>query len=266
MPLGALLAVFARERRERIGTAIELSSAYRGTALLLGDVLSEDDEYTGSHSKGVVDVRAGDRRRAAAWTTTSAGSSSSARCCTTSGRCRRRRRSCTSRARWTTTSGRRCASTRSTASGCSTRSAARCTTSARSCAPRTSTTTAAATPTACARDAIPLAARVVSVADAYSAMTTRRTYREPMAPGVAMRELRAARRQPVRPASSSRRRSSCSRATHTSRFHDERRGRCVRWCCRRARLDRPWVTSLTTRRNDPRWTSRLHLSSPVSPR
>ena len=64
MPLGALLAVFARERRERIGTAIELSSAYRGTALLLGDVLSEDDEYTGSHSKGVVDVRAGDRRRA----------------------------------------------------------------------------------------------------------------------------------------------------------------------------------------------------------
>ena len=55
MPLGALLAVFARERRERIGTAIELSSAYRGTALLLGDVLSEDDEYTGSHSKGVVD-------------------------------------------------------------------------------------------------------------------------------------------------------------------------------------------------------------------
>ncbi|MFP5380323.1 MAG: HD-GYP domain-containing protein, partial [Vicinamibacteria bacterium] len=54
LPLGALLSVFARERRERIGTAIELSSAYRGTALLLGDVLSEDDEYTGAHSQGVV--------------------------------------------------------------------------------------------------------------------------------------------------------------------------------------------------------------------
>ena len=54
LPLGALLNVFARERRERIGTAIELSSAYRGTALLLGDVLSEDDEYTGMHSQGVV--------------------------------------------------------------------------------------------------------------------------------------------------------------------------------------------------------------------
>jgi putative nucleotidyltransferase with HDIG domain len=54
LPLGALLVVFARERRERIGTAIELSSAYRGTALLLGDVLAEDDEYTGTHSRGVV--------------------------------------------------------------------------------------------------------------------------------------------------------------------------------------------------------------------
>ena len=54
LPLGALLAFFARERRERIGTAIELSSAYRGTALLLGDVLTEDDEYTGRHSQGVV--------------------------------------------------------------------------------------------------------------------------------------------------------------------------------------------------------------------
>jgi putative nucleotidyltransferase with HDIG domain len=54
VPLGALLNVFARERRERIGTAIELSSAYRGTALLLGDVLTEDDEYTGRHSQGVV--------------------------------------------------------------------------------------------------------------------------------------------------------------------------------------------------------------------
>jgi putative nucleotidyltransferase with HDIG domain len=54
LPLGALLAVFARERKERIGTAIELSSAYRGTAMLLGDVLAEDDEYTGTHSQGVV--------------------------------------------------------------------------------------------------------------------------------------------------------------------------------------------------------------------
>jgi len=54
LPLAALLAVFARERRARIGNAIELSAAYRGTALLLGDVLSSEDEYTGVHSDGVV--------------------------------------------------------------------------------------------------------------------------------------------------------------------------------------------------------------------
>jgi putative nucleotidyltransferase with HDIG domain len=56
LPLAALLAVFARERRARIGNAIELSAAYRGTALLLGDVLSSDDEYTGAHSQGVVEL------------------------------------------------------------------------------------------------------------------------------------------------------------------------------------------------------------------
>jgi HD-GYP domain-containing protein (c-di-GMP phosphodiesterase class II) len=54
LPLVALLAFFARERRDRIDNAIELSAAYRGTALLLGDVLSTDDEYTGVHSQGVV--------------------------------------------------------------------------------------------------------------------------------------------------------------------------------------------------------------------
>ena len=36
-PLCALLAVFAGERRRRLDHALELSRAYRGTALLLGD-------------------------------------------------------------------------------------------------------------------------------------------------------------------------------------------------------------------------------------
>jgi putative nucleotidyltransferase with HDIG domain len=54
LPLAMLLAIFARERRGRIGTAIELSATYRGTALLLGDVITSDDELTGSHSQGVV--------------------------------------------------------------------------------------------------------------------------------------------------------------------------------------------------------------------
>jgi putative nucleotidyltransferase with HDIG domain len=56
MPLFALLAVFARERERRIDHALELSHAYRGTALLLGDVIEADDAYTGSHSRDVVEL------------------------------------------------------------------------------------------------------------------------------------------------------------------------------------------------------------------
>ena len=53
-PLGGLLAVFAAERAARLTQALELSRAYRGTTLLLSDVLEADDEYTGLHSRGVV--------------------------------------------------------------------------------------------------------------------------------------------------------------------------------------------------------------------
>jgi putative nucleotidyltransferase with HDIG domain len=56
LPLVALFALFAREREARIDGAIELSSAYRGTALLLGDVIEADDEYTGEHTKDVVEL------------------------------------------------------------------------------------------------------------------------------------------------------------------------------------------------------------------
>jgi HD-GYP domain-containing protein (c-di-GMP phosphodiesterase class II) len=54
LPLIALLFVFARERQVRIDHALELSHAYRGTALLLGDVVEADDAYTGLHSRDVV--------------------------------------------------------------------------------------------------------------------------------------------------------------------------------------------------------------------
>ena len=56
VPLVLLLGVFARERRARITNALELSSAYRGTALLLGDVVEADDSYTGVHSRDVVSL------------------------------------------------------------------------------------------------------------------------------------------------------------------------------------------------------------------
>jgi HD-GYP domain-containing protein (c-di-GMP phosphodiesterase class II) len=74
LPLVFLLRTLAAERRRRIDSALELSDAYRGTALLLGDVIEADDAYTGSHSRHVVDLvcavsdrmqlPAGDRRDA----------------------------------------------------------------------------------------------------------------------------------------------------------------------------------------------------------
>ena len=55
LPTMCLLAVFARERRSRIDHALELSHAYRGTAMLMSDVLTASDDYTGGeHSHGVV--------------------------------------------------------------------------------------------------------------------------------------------------------------------------------------------------------------------
>src|SRR5207244_8593038 len=54
--LVGLLGYFARERKTRIDHALELSHAYRGTALLLGDVVEADDAYTGSHSRDVVQL------------------------------------------------------------------------------------------------------------------------------------------------------------------------------------------------------------------
>jgi HD-GYP domain-containing protein (c-di-GMP phosphodiesterase class II) len=55
LPIMGLLALFARERRAHIDKALALSHAYRGTALLMSDLLEADDAYTGGeHSHGVV--------------------------------------------------------------------------------------------------------------------------------------------------------------------------------------------------------------------
>jgi HD-GYP domain-containing protein (c-di-GMP phosphodiesterase class II) len=55
LPLFAVLSVLGRERERRMRGAVALSDAYRGTALLLGEMLEADDQYTGGeHSKGVV--------------------------------------------------------------------------------------------------------------------------------------------------------------------------------------------------------------------
>jgi HD-GYP domain-containing protein (c-di-GMP phosphodiesterase class II) len=56
IPLALVLAVLSRERQTRIEQALTLSEAYQGTAMLLGDVVEADDAYTGSHSRGVVEL------------------------------------------------------------------------------------------------------------------------------------------------------------------------------------------------------------------
>ena len=56
VPLLGVLAVFAREREARMQGLAELNAAYRGTALVLGDVVEADDGYTGEHCRDVVDL------------------------------------------------------------------------------------------------------------------------------------------------------------------------------------------------------------------
>jgi HD-GYP domain-containing protein (c-di-GMP phosphodiesterase class II) len=56
LPLIGLLWLLSRERRQRLEYSLALSTAYRGTATLLGYVVEADDRYTGAHSRDVVDL------------------------------------------------------------------------------------------------------------------------------------------------------------------------------------------------------------------
>ena len=51
-----LLEVFARERQGRLDSALELRHAYQGTSSLLAELLEDDDQYTGMHSRDVVSL------------------------------------------------------------------------------------------------------------------------------------------------------------------------------------------------------------------
>jgi len=55
-PFVLVLETFARERSERHAKALELQRAYRGTVMLLSDVVEFDDQYTADHSRSVVDL------------------------------------------------------------------------------------------------------------------------------------------------------------------------------------------------------------------
>jgi HD-GYP domain-containing protein (c-di-GMP phosphodiesterase class II) len=56
VPLFGVLAVFASERRARLSQLTELNGAYRGTAMVLAEVVDADDAYTGMHTRDVVEL------------------------------------------------------------------------------------------------------------------------------------------------------------------------------------------------------------------
>jgi HD-GYP domain-containing protein (c-di-GMP phosphodiesterase class II) len=56
LPLVWLLVVFSRDRKERYTATLELQRAYRGTVMLLVDVVEFDDDYTAEHSRSVVEL------------------------------------------------------------------------------------------------------------------------------------------------------------------------------------------------------------------
>jgi putative nucleotidyltransferase with HDIG domain len=57
-PLLWLFRVFSDERRERYAAALELNQAYRGTVMVLSDVVEAEDDYTASHCRSVVELAA----------------------------------------------------------------------------------------------------------------------------------------------------------------------------------------------------------------
>jgi HD-GYP domain-containing protein (c-di-GMP phosphodiesterase class II) len=56
IPLFGVLSVFASERRVRLQQLTELNGAYRGTAMVLAEVVDADDAYTGMHTRDVVEL------------------------------------------------------------------------------------------------------------------------------------------------------------------------------------------------------------------
>jgi HD-GYP domain-containing protein (c-di-GMP phosphodiesterase class II) len=56
LPMVLIVARVGREREEKNDKVLELKNAYQGTTYLLGDMIEADDAYTGSHSRDVVEL------------------------------------------------------------------------------------------------------------------------------------------------------------------------------------------------------------------
>jgi HD-GYP domain-containing protein (c-di-GMP phosphodiesterase class II) len=63
MPMVLIVARVGRERQEKNDKVLELKNAYQGTSYLLGDMIEADDAYTGSHSRDVVELVLGVAQR-----------------------------------------------------------------------------------------------------------------------------------------------------------------------------------------------------------
>ena len=127
--------------------SLELSRACRGTALLLRDLLEDDDEYTGHHTEDVVQLSVQVAERMGVDEDTLRATEMGA-LLHDIGKISVPDAIINKPGSSTTRSGRSCASTPSRASGCSSRSAGCSPASAWSCAPRTNAGTVAATRTA----------------------------------------------------------------------------------------------------------------------
>ncbi len=57
-PLLWLISLFSKERTERYSAALELNQTYRGTVMVLADVVEADDNYTAHHCRSVVELAA----------------------------------------------------------------------------------------------------------------------------------------------------------------------------------------------------------------
>ena len=56
VPLLWLMRVFSQERKQRHSATLELHNAYRGTVMLLSDVVEAEDDYTAFHCRSVVEL------------------------------------------------------------------------------------------------------------------------------------------------------------------------------------------------------------------
>ena len=181
----------ARARGPHRSTALELGRAYRGTALLLRDLLEEDDEYTGRHTEDVVGLtvavaeRMGvdeDTRRAAELGRAAARHRQDRRARRDHQQARPAQRRGVGDHEDPHRRGRADARSRSAA-----------------CSPSVGVVVRASHerwdgggyPDGLAGEAIPVAARIVSACDAFNAMTTDRSYRKALPLEVAIGELRA---------------------------------------------------------------------------